>query len=196
MSGPAPKKTNVCMSLSNLLAAKRSTIIKKWISRIIETYPDDTRRFFKREKDRFANPVGSTIAREIETLYDGLLKGDDTEKISSSLDSIIRIRAVQDFTPSQSIAFVFQLKKLIREAVGTEATSNGLLAEVQALEDKIDDTALMAFDIYSKCRQKIYDIKVNEVKRQVSRLLQRANLVSEIPNLKPDLSDDNMDRLT
>lgn len=184
------------MSLSNLLAAKRSTIIKKWISRIIETYPNDTQRFFKREKDHFANPVGSTIAREIETLYDGLLKGDDTEQISSCLDSIIRIRAVQDFTPSQSIAFVFQLKKLIREAVGTEATANGLLAEVQALEDKIDDTALMAFDIYSKCRQKIYDIKVNEVKRQVSRLLQRANLVSEIPNLKPDLSDDNMDRLT
>ena len=196
MSGPAPKKTNVPMSLSNLLAAKRSTIIKKWISRIIETYPSDTRRFFKREKDRFANPIGSIIAREIETLYDELLKGDDTQKISSSLDSIIRIRAVQDFTPSQSIAFVFQLKKLIREAVGTEATANGLLAEVQALEDRIDDTALMAFDIYSKCRQKIYDIKVNEVKRQVSRLLQRANLVSEIPDPKPDLLDDNMDRLT
>jgi hypothetical protein len=48
----------------------------------------------------------------------------------------------------------------------------------------MDQVILLAFDIYTQCRQKISDIKVNEVRNQVGRLLERANLVCEIPELK------------
>ena len=130
----------------------------------------------------FANPVGLTISTEIETLYDEIIQGENTEKISSCLDSIIRIRAVQDFKPSGAVAFVLQLKQIIREELG-----DGLADEIRILDNRIDEIALLAFDIYSACRQKIFDIRVNEVKNQVGKLLERANLIVEIPEQRPAL---------
>ena len=37
-------------------------------------------------------------------------------------------------------------------------------------ESKIDTMALLAFDIYMKCREKIYEIKLDEVKGERERL--------------------------
>jgi archaellum component FlaC len=176
------------MNLWSLLAEKRSSLNKKWINLIFETYPGDTQKFFSKEKDRFANPVGQTIKKEVEHLYDELVKDVlDLQNVSSCLDNIIRIRAVQDFKPSHAIGFILQLKKLIREELENKASINGLSDELRTLESRIDDVALLAFDIYSQCRQKIYELRVNEVKNQVSRLLSRANLLSEIPEQEPDL---------
>ena len=178
------------MNLDNLLAEKRSKIIKKWRNAIIETYPNETQRFIRKEKDQFSNPVGLILKEEIETLYDEMTGAGDRKRISSCLDNIIRIRAVQDFKPSQAIAFVLQLKRLIREEVKEKAPENGHSSELDTLEDRIDDTALQAFDIYSQCRQKIYEIRVNEVRNQVGRLLEKANLTCEIPELAPGFRDD------
>jgi len=164
------------MNIDTLLAEKRSKIIKKWRDAIIKSYPEDSQGFLKREKSQFANPVGLIISKEIETLYDEIIKGDNTEKISSCLDSIIRIRAVQDFKSSRAVAFVLQLKQIIAGELG-----GGHSDEMRILDNKIDDVTLLAFDVYSACRQKISDIRVNEVKNQVGKLLERANLISEIP---------------
>ena len=175
------------MSLDKLLSDKRSPIIKKWRDLLVGTYPVDTQRFFKKEKNRFSNPVGQTIAEDLEILYDELTAGHDTDKISSSLDNIVRIRAVQDFKPSQAVGFVLELKKLIRNELGIRARENEIQDEFEALEEKIENAALLAFDIYVKCRQKLYELRVNEAKNQVARLLERANLIIEIPEYEPDL---------
>jgi hypothetical protein len=178
------------MKLENLLAEKRSAIIKKWRNAIIETYPDETQRFIRKEKDRFSNPVGLIIEKEIETLYDEVTGAGDREKIASCLDNIIRVRAVQDFIPSQAIAFVLQLKSLVREEVKEKGLENGQASELEALENRIDDMVLQAFDIYSQCRKKIYEIRVNEVRNQVGKLLERANLTCEIPEVAPGFRHD------
>lgn len=170
------------MNINKLLAEKKSKIIKKWRNAVIKSYPEDGQGFLKREKSQFANPVGLTISTEIETLYDEIISGDNMEKISSCLDSIIRIRAVQDFKPSQAVAFVLQLKQIIKEELG-----NGHSDEMRILDNRIDEVTLLAFDIYSACRQKISEIRVNEVKSQVGKLLERANLISKIPEQRPAL---------
>ena len=176
------------MKLDRFLAENRTGIIKKWHEVIVSTYPDDTQRFFKREKNSFANPVGCVIDRDIETLFDALVPVEDRDKITECLDNIIRIRAVQDFSPSQATSFVLELKEIIREKlVQKSPIDNDLGDELYALGKRIDEIALLAFDIYSRCRQKIYEIRVNEVKNQVGRLLKRANLTVEIPEAKVDL---------
>jgi len=175
------------MSLENLLLEKRSTLIKKWRDLIIGSYPTDAQRFLKKEKNRFSNPVGQTIAEDVEILFDALTTGDNTEKIPSSLDNMIRIRAVQDFKPSQAVGFVLRLKKIIREELEKNRQEiDTLHDELEVLEERIEDTALQAFDIYTQCRQKLYEIRVNENNRQVARLLKRANLTIDIPGVDPD----------
>jgi hypothetical protein len=177
------------MKLENLLSKKRSNIIKKWREVIVGSYPSGTQRFFRKEKDQFANPVGHVVDKAIEALYDEIIKDGDSDKIASCLDSIIRIRAVQDFKPSQAVSFVLQLKNVIRRVLQGETPLNGLSGELQTLENRIDEIALLAFDIYSQCRQKIYEIRVNEVKNHLGKLLKMANLTIEIPELEPDLAE-------
>ena len=158
------------MFLEQLLSQKRAAILERWLGLILETYPADSSRFFQQEKDRFINPVGYTISREIEVLYDELLQGMNPDKLYASLDNIIRIRAVQDFSPSQAIAFVFLLKKAVRETLASELRDNQFFEELLKFESRIDELALLAVDIYTKCREKIYEIRVNEVKAERDRI--------------------------
>ena len=175
------------MKLKIFLSDKGPSIIKKWRDVILKTYPDDTQRFLRKEKDQFSNPVGHIIGKDIEALYNELISEGDTDKILSCLENIIRIRAVQDFKPSQAIAFVIQLKDIIRQELGGKSPINGFSSELQEFENRIDDIALLAFDIYSQCRQKIYEMRVNDVKNQVGNFLKRADLTLEIPEHEPDL---------
>jgi len=174
------------MELDSLLLEKRSTILERWLDLILESYPPETSRFLKGEKDRFDNPVAYQFSQGIEGIYEALLHGMDRDKASSFLDRIISIRAIQDFSPSGAIAFIFMLKKVIREKLEREVRENGISEELIELESRIDGLALLSFDIYMKRREKLYEIRVNEVKNRVSGLMRRAGLTSELEE-EPDL---------
>jgi hypothetical protein len=179
------------MKLETLLSEKGPPILERWLKLTLESYPADTQRFLKKQKDPFANPVRHTISKALENLYEELLKGVDRERISPFLDRIIRIRAVQDFSPSQAIAFVFLLKRVIREVLDKEIREYHLSPDLLVLESQIDDLALVAFDVYMGCREKIYALSANEARNQVYRLLQKKGLMAEIPEWKPRLKESN-----
>lgn len=170
------------MALGHFLEGNRAAILERWNHLIVETYPPNTSRFLRRERDRFINPVGYTISQEIGVLFEELLGGMDLERISRSLENIMKIRSVQDFPPSEGVGVILLLKKTIREKLGSEVSDVRVFEEWSALESKIDSMALLAFDIYMKCREKIFEIKVNEVKgetQRILRLLERTSPVSE-----------------
>ena len=175
--------------LKEILLKKKSAILKKWYNEILYAYSDDTSRFFKREKDRFHNPVGYTFTHEIEVIFDELLNESFSEELSKSLDNIIRIRAIQEFSASQAISFIFILKKILREELKNTIKEKSFDEQMLKLEIKIDDLALYSFDIYMQCREKMYDIKAREAKRSVSNLLRKANLIYEIPEFEEDLKE-------
>lgn len=142
-----------------------------------EDYPRETARFLREERDQFANPVGHAFYRGIEGLYEELLRGWDPEKVNLFLDKIMRVKAAQGFTPSQALAWLFGLKKVVREELAAGIRGGQISSELLAFESKIDDLALLSFDIYMACREKIWQIRLNEVKDRTYRLLQRAELM-------------------
>jgi hypothetical protein len=172
-------------TLEEFLLQKKPHILKRWLDFIIETYPLDTRRFLKHQKDQFLNPVGSTISKEIDTLFLELIKGINPERTCASLEGIIRIRAIQDFSPSKAISFIYLLKKIIREEIFQEYPEHQISDQLLAFESKLDEMALLAFDIYTKCREKMYEIRANEAKNQVSGLLRKRGLLCDVPSWKP-----------
>jgi hypothetical protein len=173
------------MKLEKLLSENRVAIQKHWLRLIFETYPVDSQRFLKKQKDQFLNPVGHTFSQEIEHLFEAIVEDMDSEHVSPILDGIIRVRAVQDFAPSQAVSFIFLLKKVIRDELASEMRARDLFDDLTALEDRIDRFALLAFDLFLMRREKLYRIRANEAKNQVSRLLVRAGLVSEVPPWDP-----------
>jgi len=183
------------ITLEGLLSQKKSAIVRKWFDAILETYPAGTAKFLKAQKNQFANPVGAMISEGIDGLFEELLNGVDPEKVSPFLDKVIRIRAVQDLTPTQAIAFVFVLKRLIREELGSDIQKHQLSDELLSLESRIDGLALLSFDIYMKCREQVYEIRATEWKNRLFRLLQKTNMMGEIPEEQPDPKDTNIDSL-
>lgn len=178
------------MKLKDFLSEKREVILKRWFNAVVETYPADTSNFLKAQKNPFANPVGHAISEGLDGVFGALLgdgEGLDSKGVSPFLDGIIRVRAVQGFTASQAVSFVFSLGDVITgelEDSGYEPS----LKEISALLSGIDRLALLSFDIYMSCREKLYEAKANEVRNRTFRLLQRANLISEE---EPALTDNN-----
>jgi hypothetical protein len=170
------------MNLDNFLSHQRNTIIKKWFDCVVGTYAPETSGLLKKESNQFANPVGHTILHGIEAIFDEFLRGMDREKLTPHLDRIIRIRAVQDFSPAQAISFIFSLKQIVRDELKNHVPENPIpSSEIAAFESKVDQLGLLAFNIYTQCRERLYEVRLNEFKMRTFRLLQRANLLAEIP---------------
>ena len=180
------------MTLNTLLAQRKTAIVKKWFAATVKTYPPDTAKFLKSQKDPFANPVGRTIYQGLEALFDELLKETDHNVMQALLDPIIRIRAVQNFSPSQATSFIFFLKNVIRNTIKKEDFQAQLFSELLLFESKIDELSLMAFNLFMNCREKIYELKANEMKNRTFRAFERAGLVREIPAEQPDLDNINI----
>ena len=169
------------MRLNDLLAQYKDKIIKDWFDRVVETYPSDTAVFLKSCEDPFANPVGSMIYKGLTSLYGQLLNGIDHKVISPLLDPIMRIRAAQDFTPSEAIGFIFYLKKVVRNHLNEEMVHSTIEYELRFFDEKIDELSLIAFDLYMACREKIFQLKANEVKNRTFKVFERAGLICEMP---------------
>jgi len=182
----------VDMSLYGFLSQHRHTIIQKWFHFVVETYAPETARLLKKESNQFANPVGHTILHGIQAVYDEFLHGIDVEKLAPHLDRIIRIRAVQDFSPAQAISFVFFFKQIVRDELQSEHHQSRISSsETAAFDARVDELALLAFNIYAQCRERLFEVRLNEYKNRTNRLLQRAGLLAEIPECKPGSEDIN-----
>lgn len=167
------------MVINELLKEHRSAIIAKWFEAVVETYQEEARGTLRKQNAPFTNPVGFNTAQGLEGLFDGIVQGMLPAETSRFLDGIVRIRAVQSFTPSEAVRFVFRLKDVVRTELGAALQDPSVAAGLAAFDSAVDDLALFAFDLYMQCREKLYDIKAKEARNMTFRLLQKAQLISE-----------------
>ncbi len=165
--------------LEKIIKKNKTAIAKQWFNLAAQTYAIDTAQFLKSKSDPFANPVGHAMMTGLDGILEQLIHTPDPKALHSHLDSIIRIRAVQDFTPSQATAFILSLKKVLRDFFTKELQDSRLAAEFIELESKIDQICLMAFDIYMQCREKVYQISANETRNRTFKAFERAGLIKE-----------------
>lgn len=171
------------MMLGELLQERKDAVVQRWLEDVLATYPEDGARAFEREKDPFANPVGHSLRKGTRGIFEALLDGMDTETIGNHLIDIIKIRAVQQFSASQAVGFVFGLKGAIRRELGDAASDPVMAVELLELETQIDRIALAAFDIFLQCREQLLELRVNEVKRSVEWTVERLNRRDAGPEL-------------
>ncbi len=159
------------MKLLSLLAERKTSLTERWRQRLFESYPPETAIFLKKEKNRFDNPMGHQLSHGLERILETLVQELDREQILAALDEVIRVRALQNFTPSQALAFIFLLKNVIREELAQELKNGQFSPELQEVESRIDGMALLGFDAYTQRREKLYEIRVTEVRKRVSGFL-------------------------
>ncbi len=153
--------------LKELLSNKKSIILDRWIQSIDNSYPVETTKFLKSQKDRFSNPVGYSITNCAENLFNELLSSRSIQNYKASLSDLIKIRAVQEFSPSQAIGFIFLLKQTIHNELESEIKAGMDSKELMEIDSSIDEMALAAFDLYMDAREKIFQIRVKELKARL-----------------------------
>lgn len=180
------------MELTNLLDQDREIVLGKWFDRIRRTYPEVTSEFLAKQKDPFRNPVGHAISRSIGPIFDQVVSAMDTDHILRALDDVIRIRSVQDFSPSEAVAFIFDLKPAIREVVDSRVRGSESWNDLWELESRVDRVALLAFEKYMECREKLHEIRNDEIKSRALQLLKRVNARSAISEHEEERIDDDV----
>jgi hypothetical protein len=152
------------MNTTEALRHNEAKILALWTERVLDTYisPD----FFKKSLDRFANPVGGNIREGLTKLFRLLTEGADAQKYVEPLDQIVRIRAVQEFTPSQAVGPLLELKAVVRQVFSADENCRELLAEAELLPFAcaVDKMILQAFDIYMDCRDRLHKARIRELK--------------------------------
>ena len=163
------------MELVDWLAQNRKDLVGKWLQKTMAVYPTESLAIFERNKDQFTNPLPHIISENIALLFDEILQGVNADKVAPILDRIVRIKAVQDSSPSQAINFIFDLKLVIRDEIAQELQEGRYVEELLTIEIEIDKMALLSFDIYTKCREKLYEIRANEIRNQTHMLVRTVN---------------------
>ncbi|MBU0740763.1 RsbRD N-terminal domain-containing protein [bacterium] len=148
----------------DLLQKKKKAIGERWLASLLATYGEDTAAFLRQQKNRFANPVGRTFADASRAILDEVLDGMDAANLCAHLEEIIKIRAIQEFSPAAAVSFVFLLKDAVREEIGDAAREPDILVELHEIETRIDQLALFAFDIYVKRREQVYSLRLREIR--------------------------------
>jgi len=163
------------VQIGDLLRERTDTIVERWAREVLSSYPSDAAVFFHKQQDPFSNPIGHSVREGTRGAFQAIMDGMDPEALRSHLDRIVRVRAVQDLSPSQALSFVFSLRSIIREVIPELDTDPRNRREVAELDDMIDRVALMAFDVYAESREEVSRLRVNEVKRQVAWVFEKMN---------------------
>ena len=150
------------MELKEALEKNKKRILAVWLERTLDSYVSSG--FFKKSQDKFANPVGANIREGLTTLFDILLAEGDQSAMQKPLDQVIRIRAVQEFTPAQAVAPILELKWVVKQVFKVDRQARELLPELEEFDCDVDRAALAAFDIYTACREQLYRNRLREYK--------------------------------
>ena len=163
------------MTFGALLQKKKDGIVRRWFEAGLSAYAEEASTAFQRQQDPFANPVGNRLRTGTREIFEALLDGLDGAQIRGPLNEIIRIRAVQELPASRAVGFVFELKDAIRAELSGLTFDPRFAPDLARLDGQIDRIALAAFDIFVQCRERVCELRVKEVKRQVSWLVGKMN---------------------
>jgi hypothetical protein len=137
--------------MATTLIEHKAEILAKWLDQALLQYPAMT------QPGQFQNPIGYRLKESLSVLLDGLMNPEGVIGAQEALEGIMRIGAVQDSSASRAVVFVFALKQIIRTRFGDEIA--------MTFDNRIDVLALQAFDLFVKCREQLYELKINESRR-------------------------------
>ena len=157
------------MSL-NLSQNERAKMVVRWFDLIVDGYPAETAQFLREQSDPFANPVGAGLREELAPILDWIEDGRDPVEIEPALDRIVRVRALQDMSPAEAVSFVLILKDVYQE-IADDTTVNAR----SEFNSRVDGVLLTAFNVYSRCREQVYNIRVEEVRNRSLKVMERLN---------------------
>ena len=150
------------MDLAEAFKNNHDEIVGQWVDYTLSTYKSS--KFFRKEEDKFANPVGGTTREALTELYVLLTTNEEPRTFVEPLKKIMPIRALQDFAPSQAVSPIHAVKHITRDIFTKNKKNSHLVAELYDFEFAVDMAVLAAFDLYMEYRERLYEVRMEELK--------------------------------
>ena len=163
--------------------ADKEILLQKWVDMFYCAYPLGSTGFVRTSKDNFTNPIGFVTQTSLNILYDAVI-GDDVDpaKVHNALAELVQLRAIQNMTPAKAVGPLGQMKSLLKQEVLAECMKKNkdskmlekLFDEYFIVDARIDALLLMALDLYSSNREKVFNLRVEEIHRSQSQVVRWA----------------------
>ncbi len=150
------------MGLDEAFRNYEDKIVSRWVDYTLSSYKAS--KFFKKEHDKFANPVGGNTYEALSKLFKLLAKNADPKEFVAPLDQIMRIRSIQEFAASEAVGPIHAVKHITREILEKDKERRHLIADLYDFEFAVDLAVLAAFDLYMQCREQLYKVRIKEIK--------------------------------
>lgn len=166
----------------------KAVLLQKWVDKYYAAYPLGSTGFVRTSTDRFKNPIGIITQTSLNTLYDAVI-GEDIElaDVHNALNELIKLRAIQEMPASRAVGPMAQLKSLFKEEVFDELVKENkdlkvlqeIFEEFFMVAARIDGLLLVSLDLYAEDREKVYNLRVEEIHRSQSQVVRWAKLREE-----------------
>ena len=175
------------MKTIDLFRKHKNEVVQHWTETVFNTYPFETTGFLRTKHDPFGNPVAHMTKEAASALYDATagehVEVDQTRK---ALDRFIKLRAVQNFAPSQGLGVFSLMKPILREKVLPDCMSEGRLEGYLEAESRLDTLTLLAFDMYAAARETLAESRITEIRNQHAQLARWAQRLEGGPPPRAD----------
>jgi hypothetical protein len=152
---------------ATVLNARSQEILAAWRELVFASYPEPAAQLIRGTPDPFRNPLGYRLHEGTAAVMRALAAGaGDHGAFQAALDPLMRPQAIRGQPPSEGIGFVFLLKRAIRNVLGDSVDT----ASLENMDRRVDDLALAAFDVYSRCRDEVQEIRVRAMRRRVASI--------------------------
>ena len=142
-----------------LIEEHRSKVLERWQESVLASFP---------EKMHAGTPLAQALSDVLGQVLDAL--GGTPEALREALNKISRILAVQKYPPSRAMSLFFELKSILRDIAPRKLKQK----HWDEFQTGVEHLTLEAFDSYMVHREKIYQLKVEESKRQTFMMSRRA----------------------
>ncbi|MDH5655173.1 MAG: RsbRD N-terminal domain-containing protein [Spirochaetia bacterium] len=159
------------MSLVDYLKEKKPKIFEEW--KKVSLLPFQEGSTFYKNTGQFSNPVAWTTEKELNNIYDALTGLLDEKSVDRAIDGIVRIRAVQEASPSDSIQFLSNFKTVLKnqfkdfESLKLKSGETISMDEFSDMISGIDRLIYRAFDLYMSCREQLFKIKLDQISQGI-----------------------------
>lgn len=159
------------MDALDILRSHKKAVVEKWVEAVFSTYPLETIGFLRTRNDPFTNPVAHMTRQAASAIFDAVIgEHIEQDKIKAAVERFIKLRAVQKFSPGESMAVFYLMKPVLREVALPEMLSRGQIDAWLEMESRLDTIGLLAFDIYVNARDTLAEARIKEIKNQHSQL--------------------------
>ncbi|MDY6820717.1 MAG: hypothetical protein SVN78_03725 [Deferribacterota bacterium] len=159
---------------------KKNKILDDWFNHLISHYDDNKLDYLEKERDPFLNPVKYIFKSALGSIFSYIFEDEELDLVSQDIEKLIKLLALNGPKASEVLGLFVFFKQHINALFMSSFSLEEKIDEYNEITNIFDNLLLKIFDMYVQCREKIYEIRVNEIKRMTFPLLERSGLIERI----------------